>query len=210
MDIAYILALKGIVSRTSFAICITRTSTNSRPTAAAERDFDVVTVDGAIQIRQHMEFNDLFDTFQSAYRSAVHIQDDILKALDCGKHIILVLLDISPAFDSVDHDILIDKLPMIGVRGDALCWVESYLSAARKSSGLARLRHSPSIYRMGCHKAVYSDRCFLIYTATISAVYLSNTVPIIICTLTTPSCMLRYHVTSQSGLPTASTVVYRT
>ena len=90
----------------------------------------------AIQIRQHMEFNDLFDTFQSAYRSAhscetamVHIQDDILKALDSGKHIILVLLDLSAALDSVDHDILIDKLHMIGVRGDALCWVESYLSA---------------------------------------------------------------------------------
>ena len=59
----------------------------------------------------------------------VQIQDDILKALDCGKHIILVLLDLSAAFDSVDHDILLDKLHMIGVRGDALRWVESYLSA---------------------------------------------------------------------------------
>ena len=53
----------------------------------------------------------------------------ILKALECGKHILLVLLDLSAAFDSVDHEILIDKLHMIGVRGDALSWVESYLSA---------------------------------------------------------------------------------
>ena len=89
----------------------------------------------AIQIRQHMEFNDLFDTFQSAYRSAhscetamVHIHDDIPNALEGGKHIILVLLDLSAAFDSVDHDILLDKLHMVGVRGDALRWVESYLS----------------------------------------------------------------------------------
>ncbi len=59
----------------------------------------------------------------------VHIQDEIIEALDCGKHIILVILDLSAAFDSVDHDILIDKLHMIGVRGDALCWLESYLSA---------------------------------------------------------------------------------
>ena len=59
----------------------------------------------------------------------VHIQYDILKALDCGKHIIIVLLDLSAAFDSGDHDILLDKLHMIGVRGDALRWVESCISA---------------------------------------------------------------------------------
>ena len=110
----------------------------------------------------------------------VHIQDDILKALDCGKHIILVLLDLSAAFDSVDHDILLDKLHMIGVRGDALRRVESYLSARTQVIRIGDATHSPSIYRAGCHKAVYSDRCFLIYTATISAVYLSNTVSIII------------------------------
>ena len=86
----------------------------------------------AIQIRHHMEFNDIFDTFQSAYLSAhsceramMHIQDDILKALECGKHIILVLLDLSAAVDSRDHDILLDKLNVIGVPGDALIWVEA-------------------------------------------------------------------------------------
>ena len=64
---------------------------------------------------------------QSAYRSAhscetamLHIHDDIIKALDCGKHIILVLLDLGASFDSVDHDILFDQLHMIGMRGDAL------------------------------------------------------------------------------------------
>ena len=108
----------------------------------------------------------------------MHIQDDILKALDCGKHVILVLLDLSAAFDSVDHDILLDKLHMIGVRGDALRWVESCLSDRTQVIRMETLRHSPSIYRAGYHNAVYSDRCFL-----------TNTVSIIICMLTTPSCM---------------------
>ena len=90
----------------------------------------------AIQIQQHMETHDLFDTFQSAYRphhscetAIVRIQDDILKSLDSHKYVILVLFDLSSAFDSVDHDILMNKLYKIGVCGRAYSWVKSYLSS---------------------------------------------------------------------------------
>ena len=90
----------------------------------------------AIQIQYHMETHNLFDTFQSAYRphhscetAIVRIQDDILKSLDSHKYVILVLLDLSSAFDSVDHDILMNKLYKIGVRGRAYSWVKSYMSS---------------------------------------------------------------------------------
>ena len=90
----------------------------------------------AIQIQDHMETHDLFDAYQSAYRphhscetAIVRIQDDILKSLDSRKYVILVLLDLSSAFDSVDHDILMNKLYKIGVRGRAYNWVKSYLSS---------------------------------------------------------------------------------
>ena len=89
----------------------------------------------AIQIQHHMETHNLFDTFQSAYRphhscetAIVRIQDDIMKSLDSHKYVILVLLDLSSAFDSGDHDILMNKLYKIGVRGRAYSWVKSYLS----------------------------------------------------------------------------------
>ena len=71
----------------------------------------------AIQIQHHMETHKLFDTLQSAYRphhscetTIVRIQDDIMKSQDSHKYVILVLLDLSSAFDSVDHDILMNKL----------------------------------------------------------------------------------------------------
>ena len=83
-----------------------------------------------------METRDLFDAYQSAYRphhsretAIVRIQDDILKSLDSHKYVILVLLDLRSAFDSVDHDILMNKLYKIGVRGRAYSWVKSYLSS---------------------------------------------------------------------------------
>ncbi len=83
----------------------------------------------------YMVMNDIFDVFQSAYRPAhscesalVRIQDDILVSLDNRKTVILVLLDLSAAFDTVDHRLLLDKLYRIGIRGNAHRWMHSYLS----------------------------------------------------------------------------------
>ena len=48
--------------------------------------------------------------------------------MDSGKGVILVLLDLSAAFDTIDHDILVSRLQSrIGVTGPALDWFHSYL-----------------------------------------------------------------------------------
>lgn len=54
--------------------------------------------------------------------------DAIYEALNCGKSVVSVLLDLSKAFDTVDHNILISKLSKVGIRGSSLQWIESYLS----------------------------------------------------------------------------------
>lgn len=49
-------------------------------------------------------------------------------ALDIHKEVILVLLDLSSAFDMIDHEILITRLAdSFGIRGTALRWIKSYL-----------------------------------------------------------------------------------
>ena len=57
------------------------------------------------------------------------IHNDVLGALDDGESVILVLLDLSAASDTIDHDILITKLKhRFGITGKALGWIQSYLS----------------------------------------------------------------------------------
>ncbi len=54
---------------------------------------------------------------------------DLLLSSDRGYISLLVLLDLSAAFDIIDHNILLNRLEnSVGLSGSALAWFKSYLS----------------------------------------------------------------------------------
>jgi exonuclease III len=57
-----------------------------------------------------------------------YVVNKLLKAIDDKTFSVGIFLDLSKAFDTVNHDILISKLEHYGVRGIALAWFKSYLS----------------------------------------------------------------------------------
>ena len=87
------------------------------------------------RLENHLRENDLHEPQQSAYRkhhstetALIKIQSDILQALESGRVAALVLLDMSAAFDTIDHSILTERLhKSFGISGDALTWMISYL-----------------------------------------------------------------------------------
>ncbi len=90
----------------------------------------------ANQLDKHIDDNMLRDSLQSAYRprhstetALLRVNHDIMAALDGHSSVVLVLLDLSAAFDVIDHGILFERLESsYGIVGQSLQWIRSYLS----------------------------------------------------------------------------------
>ena len=71
--------------------------------------------------------------YHSKETALVRIQNDILKAVDDNKPVILLLLDLSVAFDNVDRIILVSRLAnRSGMRGTALNCFRLYLQLSKQ------------------------------------------------------------------------------
>ena len=90
----------------------------------------------ANQLNEYLTANNLLPRFQSGYRKGhstetamLRVWSDILMAADSRKVTLLGLLDMSAAFDCVDHPILLERLQVAaGIGGTALNWIRSFLS----------------------------------------------------------------------------------
>ncbi len=87
------------------------------------------------QLNNYLNSNGYLNNFQSGFRAHHSTETALIKIIhyicfnyDSGKISVLVLLDLSAAFDTVDHNILLERLDnSVGLSGMALKWFRSYL-----------------------------------------------------------------------------------
>ena len=100
------------------------------------------------RIREHLSLSPNHGTFQSAYR-ALHstetamtrVVNDLLTAVDSGKPSVLLSLDISAAFDTIDHCRLLQRCSEVfGMSGQVCDWLRSYLTGRSSYVSLGQSR----------------------------------------------------------------------
>ena len=87
------------------------------------------------QVYEYFQTNELLYKSQYGFRAdhstelaSLELCDRILKNLDDVKVPITIFLDLSKAFDTLDHEILLAKLNYYGIRNNSLNWFRSYLT----------------------------------------------------------------------------------
>jgi hypothetical protein len=137
----------------------------------------------ASQLIDHLSENELNDIFQSAYRkfhstetALLRVQNDILMNMDKKKAVMLVLLDMSAAFDTIDHKILLKRLSeRCGIKGTALKWFTSYLTNRSQSVVIGSSHSKRKSLKYGVPQgSVLGPILFTIYTLPLGDIMKEN------------------------------------
>ena len=133
----------------------------------------------AKQINEHIAHEGISNKNKSAYRAfhstetaLLKIQNDIATSMDKGAAVGLVRLDLSAAFDTIDHSILFNCLQhWYGIDGVVLKWVQSYLNSRKQRIKIdGHLSHAFQLPYGVPQGSVLGPLLFTLYTTPLSSV----------------------------------------
>jgi flagellar biosynthesis chaperone FliJ len=125
------------------------------------------------RMENHLSRNNLHETSQSAYKkfhstetALLKVQSDILTSLDNNCASVLVLLDLSAAFDTLDHQTLLQRFKFhFGIDGKALAWISSYLSDRYQTVTINSELSNPVLLNYGVPQgSVLGPKKYVMYT----------------------------------------------
>ena len=137
----------------------------------------------ASQLEMHLDCNRLHSPMQSAYKKShsaetaiLMIHNDIAQNLDDGKSTILRQLDLSAAFDTVDHSILLKRLKdQFRTRDKALKWFAFYQSDRYQKVVIGDAVSSPKLVVSGVPQgSVLRPKLFSVYLKSVDVINTDN------------------------------------
>ena len=126
-----------------------------------------------IQIVTHCIENELDEIYQSAYKqfystetALLRVDNDFMCALDGKYAVVLMMIDMSAAFDTVNHDIMLQRLhDYLGITGNAFEWFRSYLKFRKQTVHILGASSSERELKHGVPQgSILGPRLFSIYT----------------------------------------------
>ena len=127
----------------------------------------------SLQLVKFLEDNNLLSKFQSGYRkhhscetATTRIHNDILVTIDKRSKVVLLLLDLSAAFDTVNHQRLLKKLQFsYGIKGVTLEWIRSYLQSRSFSVKVKDSCSPETVLEVGVPQgSILGPLLFILYT----------------------------------------------
>lgn len=135
------------------------------------------------RLLSHLSKNGLLNSYQSAYTkfhstetTLLSVHDEIVKSISKRQITALCLLDLSAAFDTIDHDILLHRLSnWFGLSNTAHFWFRSYLSSRSFSVSILDSSSDPIRFLYGVPQgSVLGPLLFTLYTTPLSHLIASN------------------------------------
>ena len=130
-----------------------------------------------VHLNNYLTVNGLHERFQSAHKAhhsietaLLTITNDILLSLDSRDNVFLLLLDLSAAFDTVNHSLLLSRLKnSFGITGTVLQWFHSYLSGRSQFVEINDTKSSVRDLTVGVPQgSVLGPILYLLYTAPLA------------------------------------------